>query len=171
MKLRNRLSLYFALVIVLMGVVTTLAGVRFIGRSVHREAQEGVKYDLRIAWLILDDELRRVQLSLEGILNRAEILALARAGDIAGAQTALEKARLAGELDYLALTDETGVVLARPRPPHHKPCGFRTTHFHFAKNCRRSEGAFEPCIQIVRSEELSDSRKKTGILLGSHLRR
>jgi len=118
MHLREHLFLCFALVIVLLGALTTLVGVRFIGKAVEREAQTRVEADLRIARLFLSEALVRVQGSLKQVRNRAEILAQARGGRLAEAQVSLEKARAATGLDFLALTDERGITIARPRPPY-----------------------------------------------------
>ena len=109
LRLLGKILLSFAVVTVLLGVVTAVMGVYSIQRSVRHEARAQVSSDLRVAWLILKGELARVRRAVAHTAAGTICHGVA----VADLGPALEKARRQGGLDYLVMTDAAGRVLAR----------------------------------------------------------
>ena len=109
LRLVGKISLSFAVVTVALGLVTMAVGIRAIEQSVRHDAQTRVSYDLRIARLILEGELSRTRRAVESAASQ-----VAHAPETPDQLAlALEKSRQSLGLDYLLVTDERGVVIAR----------------------------------------------------------
>ena len=116
---RARLLLAFAPVVLVMGAVSTLAGLSFINHTVMKEAMLRVEMDLNSAWSAFEEEKTRLLIVVGGAAQQEALQEFARSrlgfDELAHELDALR--RLHG-IDYLAVADSSATVLVRSRYPH-----------------------------------------------------
>jgi two-component system NtrC family sensor kinase len=104
----GKIFLLFAVMVVALGGVAAWVGVRSVTGAVYHEAQARVTYDLRIARLLLDDEIKRVESAIAAIPEKPRLLQLTP-GE---AHTTMELDLGPLGLDYLSLVKANGEVIA-----------------------------------------------------------
>ena len=116
-SLRTKLITSSLAVIIVCGLVATIAGVHLIGTGIVRQAQEKVRTDLNSARHIYRDEIEEaktlVRLSAQRFFIKKAILQ----GDVETLKKELEQIRRVESLDILTLTDKNGQVIVRSRNP------------------------------------------------------
>jgi len=115
--LRTRLALSIALVVVAMGVVSTIVGTVLFGDSLVRQVQRNVEQDLNTAYLVYEAKLAEIEADLRLIASDPEIARATATGRRAGLENALADRMAAKGLDFLSVTDAGGAVLARGGNP------------------------------------------------------
>jgi two-component system NtrC family sensor kinase len=116
MKFRTRQFIGFALVVAVMGSVTTWAGFAFLSKTVIKEAYLRVEMDLNSAWSAYREELAQlesaVSLSVQHLALRQRDR---KASSLPALQHELEDSRSRYGLDFLTLVNVDRTVLARSR--------------------------------------------------------
>jgi two-component system NtrC family sensor kinase len=111
--LRTRLALSIALVVVAMGVVSTIVGTVLFGDSLVRQVQRNVEQDLNTAYLVYEARLSEIEAELRLIASDAEIARSTVSGGRSELASALADRMAARGLDFLGVTDAAGTVVAR----------------------------------------------------------
>ena len=117
MSLRSKLVISFLAVIIICGLVATIAGMQLIGTGIINQAQDKVRIDLNSARHIYKNEIHEVKATLRLTAQRFFIKNAILEGDIETLKMELERIRKRESLDILTLTDENGRVTARSRNP------------------------------------------------------
>ena len=112
-----KLILGFLLVIILMSVVFTVAGIELIGRRIVDEAQQRVRYDLNAAREIYSAKLGNITDVVRFTADRFFLKNALLSGDVQLVTDELARIREREALDVLTLTDATGRVLVRSSNP------------------------------------------------------
>jgi len=120
LTLRTKLIISFIVVIAISGIVTTFVGVRLIGDSVIRQAQDKVRVDLNSAREIYQENLRKTEDLVRLTATRFFIGQGLKTSNTRLMNIELEKFRVMEGLDVLTVTDENGVVVTRSRNPSMK---------------------------------------------------
>ncbi|MBD3366576.1 MAG: HAMP domain-containing protein [Candidatus Eisenbacteria bacterium] len=111
--LRTRLAASIVIVVLAMGVVSTIVGTRLFADSLVRQVQQGVEQDLNTAYLVYESRLREVETSILLAANDAEVvrpITVDRPGTLASVLSRIRERR---GLDFLTVTDAEGIVIAR----------------------------------------------------------
>ncbi|KPL25151.1 MAG: hypothetical protein AMJ75_01725 [Phycisphaerae bacterium SM1_79] len=116
-SLRAKLIISFLAVIIICGLVATLAAVRLIGTGIIGQAQAKVKNDLNSARQIYWQESDNLKDVVRFTALRFFIEDAIKDNDIERLQKELEKIRNTESLDILTLTNEKGQVVVRSRNP------------------------------------------------------
>ncbi|MEW5722367.1 MAG: cache domain-containing protein [Thermodesulfobacteriota bacterium] len=117
-SLRNRILVYFVLVILGLAVAGTVLGVFFINRTTVAEEQRRVGVDLRSAWSVIQGRFNELSILVD-VLGTGKRVAGAYAGtETLSNRAALEAVRRQFGLDFLTLTDQYGRVILRTREPY-----------------------------------------------------
>ena len=111
--LRTRLAASIVVVVLAMGVVSTIVGTRLFGDSLVRQVQQNVEQDLNTAYLVYENRLGSVETSILLAANDAEVIRAVTGGRPAQLESILEEFRRRRGLDFLTVTDAEGVVVAR----------------------------------------------------------
>ena len=117
LTLRTKLIISFIVVIAISGIVTTFVGVRLIGDSVIRQAQDKVRVDLNSAREIYLENLRKTEDIVRLTATRFFIEQSLKTRNTRLMNIELEKIRVMEGLDVLTITDKYGVVVIRSRNP------------------------------------------------------
>ena len=117
-KLHTRVFLTFVLTVALLGVVCAVLGAVFISRTVLNEAQRRVKLDLRGAWAAVDSELEETAQLLSAVGATSYVHSAHEEKSFDELRGKLERVRQMGDLDFAGVTDQTGKVMVRGRPPY-----------------------------------------------------
>ncbi|OGV46777.1 MAG: hypothetical protein A2X46_10745 [Lentisphaerae bacterium GWF2_57_35] len=118
--LRTKLFKYFALLVIVVGGLSTLVGFRIIKRQVIDEAQHRVRLDLGSAWALQNARLHDIEIILRLIAGKKIVLESAQGEDWTGAylQDRLRDIQTTFGLDYLGIVSADGHVVLRTTPPH-----------------------------------------------------
>jgi two-component system NtrC family sensor kinase len=115
---RTRLLLGFTLVVGIVAIVSTWAGMSFISQTVMKEAMVRVEMDLGTAWSAYDAERSRLQIVVSMASQNDFFRSVLRSG---GAMNEiaweLGAFRRKYEIDFLTLVDGKGFVVGRSRQP------------------------------------------------------
>ena len=106
----GRIFAAFVFVTLVVGALATYLGVRSIDGAVRHEAQSRVTYDLRIARLMLENELDDAKAALSALPGKARFV---QTDGQAALPASLELARSKLGLDYLVSVNREGRVLGR----------------------------------------------------------
>jgi two-component system NtrC family sensor kinase len=116
-SLKTRLIFNFSMVILLSAALSLIIGVRMIGNTIIRQAQDKVRLDLNSAREIYQREIANikstVRLTAERFFLKEEIIK----GNRERLIKELQYIRQQESLDILNLTDHTGQVIVRSRNP------------------------------------------------------
>jgi two-component system NtrC family sensor kinase len=115
--LSTRLILAFSVVIITGVFISTIVGIRLIGNTIVRQAQDKVRLDLNSAWEVYDSESEAIKTKVRLTANRFFIKEALLARDLSRLADELKKVRNDESLDILTLVDQHGIVLVRTRNP------------------------------------------------------
>ncbi len=113
LSLRTKLAASIIVVVLAMGVVSTIVGTRLFGDSIVRQVQESVGQDLNTAELVYSSGLREIETYAQIAADAHEIERAILNGDRATLSALLSSRRIHWGLDVLTATDAAGVVIAR----------------------------------------------------------
>ena len=114
--LKTRLAASIVVVVLIMGVGSTIIGTRLFGDSLVAQVQRGVEHDLNTAFLVYNTRLCEIQTQIEFIAREPDIVEAVSDGRLRNLSTHLAHRRQLGDLDVLAVTDANGVVISRAAP-------------------------------------------------------
>jgi two-component system NtrC family sensor kinase len=118
LSLRIKLAFSFIMVVITVGLASSLVGIRMLANEVIKGGQLKVKIDLNSAWMVYQERLKEIEsvtrLTSERFFLREAILA----NDLSGLRRELERVRIENNLNLLTLTDRSGTVLLRSREPY-----------------------------------------------------
>jgi len=115
--LSTRLTLAFSIVIIIGVFISTIVGIRLIGNTIVRQAQDKVRLDLNSAWEVYNEESEAIKTKVRLTANRFFIKDALDSRNLSGLVSELQKVRREEDLDILTLTDQTGRILVRARDP------------------------------------------------------
>ncbi len=116
LTLKTRLAANIAVVVLIMGVGSTIIGTRLFGDSLVAQVQRGVEHDLNTAFLVYNTHLSEIQTQIEFVAREPDIIAAVSDGRRWNLSTSLAHRRESAGLDVLVVTDADGVVLSRAAP-------------------------------------------------------
>jgi two-component system NtrC family sensor kinase len=116
LTLKTRLAASIAIVVLIMGVVSTIVGTRLFGDSLVAQVQRGVEHDLNTAFLVYNSHLSDIQMQIEFMAREQDIVAATSDARRWNLSTHLAQRKRAAGLDVLAVTDAEGRVIARAAP-------------------------------------------------------
>jgi two-component system NtrC family sensor kinase len=112
-SLRTRVAASIVVVVIAMGVVSTIVGVRLFAGGLIKQVQQGVEQDLNTAYLVYDYRLSSIQSNVERVAATQPIARAVERQDAAALGPLLAAAMDLWEMDVLTVTDARGIVLAR----------------------------------------------------------
>ncbi|MCK5188371.1 MAG: hypothetical protein KAR43_14700, partial [Deltaproteobacteria bacterium] len=115
LSLRTKLAFSFILVVVAVGLASSLIGIRLVATDLVKRAQLKVQIDLNSAWMVYNDRLKDVETVVYLTSERFFLREGIRSGSWNELKRELERVRLGNNLDILTLTDKKGKVLIRTR--------------------------------------------------------
>jgi two-component system NtrC family sensor kinase len=118
LSLRTKLAFSFILVVVAVGLASSLIGIRLVATDLVKRAQLKVQIDLNSAWMVYNDRLKDVETVVYLTSERFFLREGIRSGSWNELKRELERVRLGNNLDILTLTDKKGKVLIRTRNPY-----------------------------------------------------
>jgi two-component system NtrC family sensor kinase len=115
---RTRLLLGFTLVVGIVAIVSTWAGMSFISQTVMKEAMVRVEMDLGTAWSAYEAERSRLQIVVS-MASQNDFFRSVLRSDGAMSEIAWELGafRRKYDMDFLTLVDSKGFVVGRSRQP------------------------------------------------------
>ncbi len=116
LTLKTRLAASIGIVVLIMGVGSTVIGTRLFGDSLVAQVQRGVEHDLNTAFLVYNTHLSDIRTQVEFIASEPSIADAVAGGRRANLSAILARRRDAAGLDMLTVTDADGVVVARAMP-------------------------------------------------------
>jgi two-component system NtrC family sensor kinase len=116
LTLKTRLAASIAVVVLIMGVGSTIIGTRLFGDSLVAQVQRGVEHDLNTAFLVYNTHLCEIQTQIEFIAREPDIVEAVSSGRRRSLSTHLAHRQSSAGLDVLAVTDVAGIVLSRAAP-------------------------------------------------------
>ena len=116
LTLKTRLAVSIAIVVLIMGVGSTIIGTRLFGDSLVTQVQRGVEHDLNTAFLVYNTHLSEIQTQVEFVARDPDIIEAVSDGRRRNLSAHLAHRRQLGRLNVLAVTDADGVVLSRAAP-------------------------------------------------------
>lgn len=116
-SLKTKIIISFVTVIVVLGVIATLAGIHFIGSGIIRQAQGKVRLDLNTAHEVYKNKLESIRTILEFTAIRPSIIKALIEQDRETLKLRLDEVRRGGGIDILAVTDAKGEVVLRSHNP------------------------------------------------------
>lgn len=116
-SLKNRLIFHFSIVILVGGVLSVIIGVRLIGNTVIKQAQDKVRLDLNSAREVYLGEVSTIEHTVRLTAERFFLKESLRKGDRQTLNSELERVRKSEGIDVLDLTDPNGYVITRARNP------------------------------------------------------
>ena len=111
--LRAKLIISFSIVIIIGVFLSTIIGIRLIGSTIIRQAQDKVRLDLNTAREIYHEEAAAIKTTIRLTASRFFIKDALKADDLDRLREELQKIRRDESLDVLAITDRRGRVLVR----------------------------------------------------------
>jgi len=118
LSLRTKLAFSFILVVVAVGLASSLIGIRLVATDVIKRAQMKVQIDLNSAWMVYNKRLKDVETVVYLSAERFFLKEGIHSGNWDKLKRELERVRLGNNLDILTLTDKKGKVLVRTRSPY-----------------------------------------------------
>lgn len=118
LSLRTKLAFSFILVVVAVGLASSLIGIRLVATDLVKRAQLKVQIDLNSAWMVYNERLKDVELVVHLTSERFILKEGIPSGNWDELKRELERVRLDNNLDILTLTDKKGKVLVRTRSPY-----------------------------------------------------
>jgi len=119
LSLRTKLVFSFLLVVIVGGVLSSLIGTQLVADTIIRQAQNKVKYDLSIAWLVYNESLNRIREVVQLTASGRTIPDYLESGRLKNLGDFLITRRKDFGLDILTLTDANGKVILRTYHPFH----------------------------------------------------
>lgn len=115
--LRAKLIVSFSIVIVVGVFLSTVVGIRLIGTTILRQAQDKVRLDLNSAREVYHEESEAIKTKIRLTANRFFVKDAISANSFTRLLAELGKIREAEHLDILALTDSQGRIFVRAHNP------------------------------------------------------
>jgi two-component system NtrC family sensor kinase len=115
LPLSTKLTLAFSVVIVVGVFMSTIVGMRLIGNTIVRQAQDKVRLDLNSAWEVYDEESEAIKTKVRLTANRFFIKDDLNNRDLTELTSELRKVRMEEGLDILTLSDRHGRIIVRTR--------------------------------------------------------
>ena len=116
-SLRTRLAASIVIVVIAMGVVSTIVGTRLFGGSLVRQVQSDVEQDLNVAYLVYEYRLREIETRVASGASEPGVMRTILRRDFAALSSILAERLAASGLDVLTIADSEGTVLARGASP------------------------------------------------------
>ena len=136
--LHAKLMLAFVLMIVIIGSVFLVIGVRLTSNRVLEEAQDKVRNDLNAARVIYESQLQQIGAVVCYTSNRGFLRDVVPIGNLDDGAEELTRVGNTAGLDIFGVTDKYGKVLLRTHNPDQK--GDDLSHHEFIKSVFLSEG-------------------------------
>ncbi|NLP03617.1 MAG: hypothetical protein GX089_14075, partial [Fibrobacter sp.] len=113
--LRTQVFKCFGLLILVLGLVAALVGVRIVHTQIIKRAEDQVRSDLNSAWGVLQTELDRLEMVLRFTSKKESLAKVVKEGkwDDKEFRSALENVRLSFGLDFLSIMAPNGKVVLR----------------------------------------------------------
>jgi two-component system NtrC family sensor kinase len=118
LSLRNKIVFFFLIVVIAGGSVAMVLGISLYGRTVVKRAHVQVTMNLNSARMVFRQKVDTVSLLVQFTARRGQIIEGAVERNRPLLQQLLEQVRMDNKLDFIALTDERGMVLVRGRDPY-----------------------------------------------------
>jgi two-component system NtrC family sensor kinase len=118
MLVRSKLALYFLIVVLVSGLISTIVGISLINRHIINRAQNQVRHDLASAWMVYNEKLGDVECIIKVTAERFFLKNSLITQELHIPGRELERVRKAYGFDILTLTDTRGVVIVRTRNPY-----------------------------------------------------
>jgi len=118
LSLRTKLAFSFILVVIVVGLASSLIGIRLVATDVINRAQQKVKIDLNSAWMVYNERLKDIESVVRLTSERFFLMEGIALGKWEVLKRELERVRIENNLDILTLTDKSGRVLVRARTPY-----------------------------------------------------
>lgn len=112
-SLKTRVAASIVIVVIAMGVVSTVVGTRLFVGSLVTQVQRGVEQDLNTAYLVYEYHLNGIQDQVERVASDPKVIAATREDGAVALHGILANRMQAVGLDFLTITDESGRVVAR----------------------------------------------------------
>jgi len=116
LTLRTRLAASIAIVVLIMGVGSTVIGTRLFGDSLVAQVQRGVEHDLNTAFLVYNTHLNDIRTQVEFMSREPGIVNAVVDGERPHLSGRLATRLESAGLDVLSVTDASGVVISRAAP-------------------------------------------------------
>ena len=118
--LRTQVFKCFGLLILVLGLVAALVGVRIVHTQIIKRAEDQVRSDLNSAWGVLQTELDRLEMVLRFTSKKESLAKVVKEGkwDDKEFRSALENVRLSFGLDFLSIMAPNGKVVLRSAAPY-----------------------------------------------------
>ena len=152
LSLGTKLAFSFILVVVAVGLTSSLIGIRLVATDVVKRAQQKVQIDLNSAWMVYNERLRDIESVVRLTSERFFLKEGFALGNVDLLKRELERMRITYNLDVLSLTDNNGRVLVRTRSPY--TVGDDQSNDEMVEIALR-EKTVAKGTQIVSQEELS----------------
>jgi two-component system NtrC family sensor kinase len=118
LSLRTKLAFNLIMVVITVGLASSLVGIRMLANEVIKGAQLKVQIDLNSAWMVYQERLKDIESLVRFTSERFFLKDCIAAHDLGGIRQELERVRIENNLDMLTLTDRSGKVLLRSREPY-----------------------------------------------------
>ena len=116
-SIKLKLILFFLLIIIITGMISTIVGTHLIGDRIVEQAQKKVRLDLNTAREIYLEKIREVKTSIRLTALRYFIKNAFLHNDIKSLKADLKEISENENLDFLTLTDKDGKVILRVKNP------------------------------------------------------
>ena len=116
-SLKAKLMVSFLIVVIISGIVATVIGVRLIGSTVVKQAQEKVRMDLNSAREIYNHKLEDIESVISFTAIRGSVREALSQRDLETLNNRLGEVREKARLDILTATDRAGRVVFRSHNP------------------------------------------------------
>jgi two-component system NtrC family sensor kinase len=116
-SLRTKLAASIVVVVLAMGVVSTIVGIRLFADSLLRQVQRNVEQDLNTAYLFYENRIRDTESRVQLAAGDPRLLEALRRGETSEAASVLGGLERTSGLDFLTVTDARGIVVARGGNP------------------------------------------------------
>ncbi len=120
--LRTKLFWAFAMIVLIVGILSAIFGIRMIRSRVIEEAQTRVTLDLGSAWEACNYKLDEVQTILRLIASKKLVMETFSSHEWENVEVKnrLELIRVSFKLDFLTVVDMNGKAVLRAAPPYNK---------------------------------------------------
>ena len=118
LSLRTKLAFSFIMVVITVGLASSLVGIRMLANEVIKGGQLKVKIDLNSAWMVYQERLKDIESVTRFTAERFFLRDSIIADDLGALRRELERVRIENKLDMFTLTDRNGSVLLRTREPY-----------------------------------------------------
>jgi two-component system NtrC family sensor kinase len=118
LSLRTKLAVSFIMVVITVGLASSMVGIRMLANEIIKGAQLKVQIDLNSAWMVYQERLKDIEAVARFTAERFFLRDSIAANDLSLLRRELEGVRIENNLDMLTLTDKNGKVLLRTREPY-----------------------------------------------------